>query len=244
MGHNEMHAAKMLDVMFSWRGAATFLASACLAMTFRNPWLVCFVAVLFIGLWAWLVRRSGATIKDEAHAFIDRLMPVKADGSTTIFTDYFERFRVSFILCFAFFTRIFFVTVRLSDEARKLDAQAGLSVSAEFSTLDLMASAEITPWSPWTVLMVFFLLNTLTSLTRQVFIVEKHDGIRRLSVIVAGVFFVYGFFQSDALYKSPLLGAFSMTLGLAALLAGKWVIAGFTQKDLSASAISKDGNNE
>ena len=244
MVQNEAHAAMMLDVMFSWRGAVTLLASACLAMTFRSPLLVCFIGLLFIGLWAWLVRRSGAILKDEANALLDRLMPVKTDGSTTVFTDYFERFRVSFILCIAVYIRILIVAVRLSYEARKVDQRAGLPLSAEFSTLDLMASAGITPWSPQFILIVFFLLNTLTSLIRQVFIVETHDGIRRLSVIVAGVFFVYGFFQSGALYDSPLFGALSMTLGLAALLAGKWVIAGFTQKELPTSAAAKDRNDE
>lgn len=244
MGQSEMHAAKMLDIIFSWRGAATLLASACLAMTFRNPWLVCFAGVLFIGLWAWLVRCSGATIKDEAHALINRLMPVKVDGSTTVFTAYFERFRVSFILCIAVFTRIFFIAVKVQEEAGRLDHQAGSPLSAEFSTLDLMVSAGIRPWNPAFIFLVFIILNTLTLLIRQVFIVETNDGVRRLSVIVAVVLFVYGFFQSDALYASPLIGALYVTIGLAALLAGKWVIAGFAKKESSVSAILKGGKDE
>lgn len=243
MGHSEIHAAKMLDVMFSWRGAATFLISACIAMTFRSPWLVCFVALLFIGLWAWLVRRSGAKIKDEAHALIDKLIPVKSVGSTTIFTDHFERFRSSSTLCLAVFLTVLVVADDISDEARQLDNLAGLPVSAELSTLDLMAGAEA-----WPLIMLvplfFFLLNTMMLLIRQLFIVETNDGVRRLSVITTSVLLIYGFIKSGALYFFPLAGAIYVTLGLAAILAGKWVITGFTNKDLSISAAAKDGNNE
>lgn len=244
MDQNKVHAAKMLDVMFSWRGAVTFLASACLAMTFRNPWLVCFVGVIFIGFWAWLVSRSGSTIKDEAHALIDRLIPVKADGSTTIFTGYFERFRCSSILCLALFLTVLIVAGVIRDKARELDRLTGLPVSAELGTLDLMAGAEAWPLIILLVPLAFFFLNTLALLVRQLFIVETNNGVRRLSVITTGVLLIYGFIKAETLYFFPLAGIYYLTIGLAALLAGKWVIAGFTKKELPTLAATKDGKDE
>lgn len=71
-----------------------------------------------------------------------------------------------------------------SHAAMMLDKLAGLSVSAELGTLDLVAGAEAWPLIIMLFPLVFFFLNTLTLLMRQRFIVEANDDVRQEQVMI------------------------------------------------------------